>query len=85
MRSVLFFSFSMDASILGGEYAVTLNADGTVSFIMGGFEMPAYHWTQVNDSIEVDADGLVLMTLAPQEDGTMLMDYSGAFTLLMVP
>ncbi|MCQ2457986.1 MAG: hypothetical protein MJ142_04530 [Clostridia bacterium] len=76
---------SMDASVLGGEYAITLNADGTVTFIMAGLEMPAYNWKQAEDSIEVDANGLVLMTLTPQADGTMMMDYSGAFTLLMEP
>ncbi len=74
---------SMDASILGGEYAIVLNADGTVSFTMAGLEMPAYTWKQTEDSIAVDANGLVLMTLTPQADGTMLMDYSSAFTLLM--
>lgn len=76
---------SMDASILGGEYAVTLNADGTATFIMAGLEMPAYTWKPVEDRIDVDASGLVLMTLTPQADGTMMMDYSGAFTLLMEP
>ena len=73
----------MDASILGGEYSILLNADGTASFTMAGMEVPGYNWKQVGDTIEVDAYGTVLMKLSLNPDGTMLMDYSGAFFLLM--
>jgi len=76
---------SMDASILGGEYAILLNADGSADFTMAGMTVPGYRWTQGADSIAVDAYGTVVMTLTLQEDGTMLMDYSGAFSLIMVP
>lgn len=76
---------SMDASILGGEYAILLNADGTADFTMAGVQVSGYTWTQAGDNIAVDAFGTVLMTLTPQADGTLMMDYSGAFTLLMEP
>lgn len=76
---------SMDASVLGGEYAILLNADGSAVFTMAGMEMPGYSWKQAGDHVEVDAYGTVLMTLTQEADGSLLMDYSGAFTLVMVP
>lgn len=75
----------MDASILGGKYAILLNEDGTADFTMAGVQVSGYTWTQAGDNITVDAFGTVLMTLTPQADGTLMMDYSGAFTLLMEP
>lgn len=75
---------SMDASMMGGEYAIQLNDDGTATFTMAGTPVPGYSWQQADDCVEVGAYGSVIMTLTMQEDGSILMDYSHAFTLLMV-
>lgn len=74
---------SMDASILGGEYAIQLNDEGTASFTMAGMEVPGYNWKQAGDHVDVDAYGTVIMTLTMQTDGSVLLDYSGTFTLEM--
>lgn len=76
---------SMDASMLGGEYAILLNADGSAVFTMAGMETPGYSWKQTDDRIEVAAYGNNVMTLTEEADGSLLLDYNGAFTLVMEP
>ncbi len=38
--------FVMEASMLGGEFSVTFNSDGTLTLIMVGAEAPGLTWTQ---------------------------------------
>ena len=38
--------YTMDASLLGGEYSLTFHADGTVDFVMVGTSVPGITWTQ---------------------------------------
>ena len=52
---------------------------------MADVEIPGFTWKTADDCIEVEAYGNVVMTLTMQTDGTMLLDYNGAFTLLMEP
>ena len=76
---------SMDAAEMGKAYTIILNADGTVTYTMADVEIPGFTWKTADDCIEVEAYGNVVMTLTMQTDGTMLLDYNGAFTLLMEP
>ena len=51
--------YLMDASMLGGEYAMTFHEDGTMEFILVGVEAPGVTWTQgkveTEDGEEADA------------------------------
>ena len=38
--------YRVDASMLGGEYALTFHADGTADFVMVGTLMAGLPWTQ---------------------------------------
>ena len=38
--------YTMDASLLGGEYSLTFHADGTADFVMVGTSVPGLTWTQ---------------------------------------
>ena len=57
--------YTMDASLLGGEYSMTFHADGTVDFVMVGTRLPALSWTQ--ETVQT-ADG---------EAQAFLVDYYG--------
>ena len=45
--------YTMDASLLGGEYSMTFHADGTVDFVMVGTGVPGVTWTQ--GTVQTDA------------------------------
>ena len=50
--------YTMDASMLGGEYSLTFHADGTVDFVMVGASVPGLSWTQgtvMTDAGEAEA------------------------------
>ena len=50
--------YTMDASLLGGEYSLTFHADGTVDFVMVGTSVPGLTWTQgtvMTDAGEAEA------------------------------
>ena len=50
--------YTMDASMLGGEYSLTFHADGTVDFVMVGASVPGLTWTQgtvLTDAGEAEA------------------------------
>ena len=50
--------YTMDASMLGGEYSLTFHADGTVDFVMVGTSVPGLTWTQgtvLTDAGEAEA------------------------------
>ncbi|MGN0183737.1 MAG: leucine-rich repeat domain-containing protein [Aristaeellaceae bacterium] len=50
--------YTMDASLLGGEYSLTFHADGTVDFVMVGTSVPGITWTQgtvLTDAGEAEA------------------------------
>ena len=50
--------YTMDASMLGGEYSLTFHADGTVDFVMVGASVPGLSWTQgtvLTDAGEAEA------------------------------
>ena len=50
--------YTMDASMLGGEYSLTFHADGTVDFVMVGTSVPGLTWTQgtvMTDAGEAEA------------------------------
>lgn len=38
--------FTMDASLLGGEYSLTFHADNTVDFVLAGTTLPSLPWTK---------------------------------------
>ena len=50
--------YTMDASMLGGEYSLTFHADGTLDFVMVGTSVPGLTWTQgtvLTDAGEAEA------------------------------
>ena len=59
---------TMDASLLGGEYSLTLHADGTADFVMVGTTVPGLKWTQTDTSILIDYYGNP-MEAFPTEEG----------------
>lgn len=48
---------TLDAALLGGEYALTFHANGTVDFVMVGNTIPGLKWTQGDGSFIIDYYG----------------------------
>ena len=59
---------TLDASLLGGEYSLTLHADGTADFVMVGSLIPGLPWTQDGETILIDYFGNSMVAL-PTETG----------------
>ena len=73
--------FTIDASMLGGEYALTLHEDGSAEFIVVGSAMPALSWKTTESGFALDYFG-TLMEAAFTDAGfdlnyfdTMLMHF----------
>ena len=75
---------TMDAAMLGGEYAILLKEDGTAEFTMAGTTVPGYTWRAEDDRIVVCAYDYDLMVISAEDENTILLEYSGTFTLKMV-
>ena len=58
--------YTMDGSMLGGEYSMTFHADGTMDFVMVGTSIPGLGWTQ--GTVQTDAG----------EATAFLVDYYGS-------
>ena len=41
--------YTIEASMLGGEYALTFHADGALDFKMAGTDVPGLSWSQGED------------------------------------
>lgn len=72
---------TLDASMLGGEYALTFHADGTVDFVMVGTKISGLKWTEEDGSFVIDYYGN-LLEVVWTEDGldmnyfdTMMMHF----------
>jgi len=65
--------FTLDASMLGGEYAVTLHADGSVDFVVVGSPMPALTWQETANGFAIDYFGTPLN--AELTDGGFDLNY----------
>lgn len=61
----------MDASLLGGEYSLTLHGDGTADFVMVGTSIPGLPWTQDGATLTIDYFGQV-MTATVTDEGIEL-------------
>ncbi len=59
---------TLDASLLGGEYALTFHANGTVDFVMVGNTIPALKWTKVDNAFIIDYYGTAIEVI-PTEEG----------------
>lgn len=60
--------FSMDAAMLGAEYALTLNADQTCELIVGGYPVQL-KWAQGEGALEIDYMGAATYYVYPTEAG----------------
>ena len=58
--------YAIDASLLGGEYALTFHSDGTADFVMVGTGIPGLRWTP--GTVQTDAG----------EAEAFLVDYYGS-------
>lgn len=74
--------YTMPAASLGGEYAVTLHADGTADFVMVNVPVPALRWSDNGDgTLTLDYYGTPML-LTPTQEG-MDLDYMGSMLLHM--
>ena len=81
------FGYTLDASMLGAEYALYFREDGTCDFTMGGMTIPNLQWnTQMVD----DAEAYVInyygtLFNAVLTDTGFDLDFYGTMTLHFVP
>ena len=83
-KSYIAGGYEMDASVLGGEYAVTLHADGTADFVMVGVETPGLLWKTDGDAVVIDYYGAGELRITADGDGIAL-DLLGSMILKMAP
>ena len=84
--------YNMSAAQLGGyEYSVLLNADGTVTFVMAGANIPGLTWAYGKVPTDAgEADGVVMdyytqaLNLVPTAQG-FDMDYFGSMMMHFAP
>jgi len=50
--------YTIDASMLGGEYAITLHGDGSAEFIVVGSPLPALTWSAAESGFAIDYFGM---------------------------
>lgn len=74
---------TLNTSMLGGEYALTFHADGTVDFVMVGNLISGLKWTQDEDSFLIDYYGTP-MEVSLTEDG-LDMNYFDAMLIHFAP
>lgn len=58
---------TLNASMLGGEYALTFHANGTVDFVMVGNTIPGLKWTQGDGAFVIDYYGNSLEAVLTEE------------------
>ena len=76
--------FTMEASMLGGEYSFVFHEGGSVDFIMVGNPLPGLTWTQLeNGNFHVDMFGTPLEII--WTDAGFDMDYMGSMMMHFVP
>ena len=59
--------YTMDASLLGGEYSMTFHANGTMDFVMVGTLIPNLSWTQGEGAYVIDYYGTPLEATLTEE------------------
>jgi len=59
--------FTLDASMLGGEYAITLHEDGSMDFIVVGSPLPALTWTVTENGFTIDYFGTPMEAVLTDE------------------
>ena len=75
--------FTLDASMLGGEYTVTLHADGSVDFVVVGSPMPALTWQETANGFAINYFGTPLN--AELTDDGFDLNYFDTMLLHFVP
>lgn len=75
--------FTMDASTLGVEYAVTLHANGTADMILGGVPLAGLPYTVADGLCTLDYYGMSLV--CTPTDAGFDMDYFGSMMMHFVP
>ena len=75
---------TMDASMMGGEYAITFSSTGSALFTMAGTEIPGLFWTADDAAFHVTYfDGTDLAFIATPEGFDM--DFYGAMVYHFIP
>ena len=75
---------TLDASMLGAEYAVTFYPDGTVDFVLSGMPVPGLNWRMDGADAVIDYFGSVEIRFTIGE-GYLTMDYFGSMLLRLEP
>ena len=71
--------FPLEPSMLGGEYAIELRADGKAIFTVAGMKLDPLNWVRSGNDYVVDYFGTELH-FVPQDD-SLVLDYMGAMLL----
>ena len=83
-KTVVSGGVELDASVLGGEYAITLHDGGSVDFVMAGTQVPGLLWNTDGDAVVIDYYGAGQIRITAEGDGIAL-DLIGSMILKMVP
>ena len=75
---------TLDASVLGAEYAVTFHPDGTADFVLSGTPVPGLNWRMDGDDAVIDYFGSMEIRFTIG-DGFLTMDYFGSMLLRLEP
>lgn len=83
-KTIVSGGVELDASVLGGEYAITLHDGGSVDFTMAGTQVPGLLWNTDGDAVVIDYYGAGQIRITAEGDGIAL-DLIGSMILKMVP
>jgi len=76
--------YTMDASMLGGEYSLIFHDDGTATFVVVGNEMPGATWTQLDSgNFQIDFYGSAMEVVWTDEGFDM--NYMDSMLMHFVP
>ena len=75
---------TLDASMLGAEYAVTFHSDGTADFVLSGVPVPGLNWRMDGADAVIDYFGSMEIRFTIGE-GYLTMDYFGSMLLRLEP
>ncbi len=75
---------TLDASVLGAEYAVTFHSDGTADFVLSGMPVPGLSWRMDGNDAVIDYFGSMEIRFTIGE-GYLTMDYFGSMLLRLEP
>ena len=75
---------TLDASMLGAEYAVTFHPDGTADFVLSGVPVPGLNWRMDENDAVIDYFGSMEIRFTIG-DGFLTMDYFGSMLLRLEP